>query len=288
MVESEFYADIFALLKPHLGKNAEITLEANPNSATFGWLKNIKKLGANRISFGAQSFNAKKLDFLGRAHSVGDIFEAVKNAKKAGFKNINVDLIYGTKLDNKKLLNDEIANVAKLKELGVTHISAYSLTLESGTPFFRHKDFQKDSAVLANFMIKGLKNLGFMPYEISNFCLKNKKCKHNLGYWRGDDYIGAGAFSVGCVNKTRLNAPKNLQSYINEPTNRQKEHLSGDEWAFERVFLGLRSTLGVERKYIKNKELLVLLLKEKKLILRNSKVYNNNFLLADELAASLF
>lgn len=288
VVESEFYEQIFAVLKPHLSKNAEITLEANPNPATLAWLKDLRGFGANRISFGAQSFNAKKLEFLGRIHSSEDVFTAVKNAKKAGFKNINVDLIYGTKLDNKKLLNDEIANIAKLKALGVTHISAYSLSLESGTPFFAHKEYQKDSAVLANFVIKGLKNLGFMPYEISNFCLDNKKCKHNLGYWRGDDYLGVGAFSVGCVNSTRLNAPKNLKSYIKEPTKRQKEHLSSDDWAFERVFLGLRSSLGVEAKYIKNKELLALLIKEKKLILANSRIYNENFLLADELATALF
>ena len=285
VVEADFYTEILGCLKEFCAKNAEITFEANPNSATLNWLKKIKNLGANRISFGAQSFDGKKLNFLGRTHSTNDIFKAVENAKTACFKNINVDLIYGTKLDNKKLLACELENIAKLE---IQHISAYSLTLENSTPFFKHKDYQKDSAILSNFFIKGLKNLGFCQYEISNFAKKNYECKHNLGYWKGDEYIGFGAFSVGCFEGSRFYAYKSVNKYIKEPMYRKTELLSKDDFAFERVFLGLRSKIGVNKNYIKNKNMLEILLKEKKLKERNNRIYNENFLLADELACELF
>lgn len=284
-VDASFYEQIMEILLPLCVKNAEITFEANPNSATLNWLEKIKNLGANRISFGAQSFDEKKLNFLGRKHSAKDTFDAVYSAKTAGFKNINVDIIYGTKLDTKKLLSCEVENIAKLE---IEHISAYSLTLESGTPFFAHKSYQKDSAVLANFMIKALENSGFKAYEISNFSKKNKECKHNLGYWRGDEYIGFGAFSVGCFDSSRFYAHASVDKYINEPFYRKAESLSADDFAFERVFLGLRSKIGVAKKFIKNKQTLRLLLKENALKERNNRIYNENFLLADELATMLF
>lgn len=285
VVDASFYAEILGFLKPFCDKNAEITFEANPNSASLNWLEKIKNLGANRISFGAQSFDEKKLNFLGRAHSTNDIFKAVQNAKTAGFDNINVDIIYGTKLDNKKLLKTELENIAKLE---IEHISAYSLSLEEKTEFYKHKNYQKDSAILANFLIKGLEDLGFCQYEISNFAKKNCECKHNLGYWRGDEYIGFGAFSVGCLNKKRFYAHSNLANYLKEPFFRKTESLSVDDFAFERVFLGLRSKIGVAKKFIKNQKMLEILLKEKRLKERNNRIYNENFLLADELACRLF
>lgn len=287
VVAPSFYEGILDLLLPNCAKNAEITFEANPNSAKLEWLKSIKTLGANRISFGTQSFESKKLKFLGRTHSSADTFRAVENALKAGFERINVDFIYGTKLDNKKLLSSELEGIEKLKNLGVNHISAYSLTLEQNTPFYAHKNYAKDAPILANFMIKGLESLGFLQYEISNFSQIGYECEHNLGYWRGDEYIGVGAFSVGFVGKTRLYAHTCLEGYIKEPLFRQKEHLSTQAWSEERLLLGLRSELGVDEKYIKNKGILEFLEKSKKILRKNGRVFNKNFLLADEIACVL-
>ena len=138
-VNAKLYDEIFSILAPLCTPKTEITLEANPNSANLAWLKHIKNLGANRISFGAQSFFEDKLKFLGRIHSREQIFKAVENAHAAGFKNINLDLIYDTKFDTKKRL---LAEVENLKSLAITHLSAYSLTLEENTPFAGKKSYK--------------------------------------------------------------------------------------------------------------------------------------------------
>ena len=103
-VNAKFYDEIFSILAPLCTTKTEITFEANPNSANLAWLKHVKNLGANRISFGAQSFFEDKLKFLGRIHSKEQIFKAVENAHAAGFRSINLDLIYDTKFDTKKRL----------------------------------------------------------------------------------------------------------------------------------------------------------------------------------------
>ena len=139
-VNAKFYDEIFSILAPLCTPETEITFEANPNSANLAWLKHIKKLGANRISFGAQSFFEDKLKFLGRIHNKEQIFKAVENAHTAGFKSINLDLIYDTKFDTKKRL---LAEVESLKSLAITHLSAYSLTLEENTPFAGKKSYKK-------------------------------------------------------------------------------------------------------------------------------------------------
>lgn len=278
----ELYDEILFFLKPFLSHSAEITIEANPNSATMRWLEHMSSLGVNRVSFGAQSFNKDKLRFLGRAHSIKDIFQAVENAKIAGIRNINVDLMYATKLDDTKMLKSELKNIAKLR---IKHISAYALNLEKSTPFFKHNEYVKDSPRLARYLFAGLSDLGLSQYEISNF---GKPCKHNLGYWRGDDYIGVGAYSVGTLGFKRFYAPLSINSYIKDPLARKIELLSKDDKAFERGFLGLRSKVGVLKSSIKNQQNLEILLKSGKLRQRHIRVYNENFLLADELANFLF
>ena len=187
-VNARLYDKIFSILAPLCTPKTEITLEANPNSANLSWLKHVKNLGANRISFGAQSFFEDKLKFLGRIHSREQIFKAVENAHAAGFKSINLDLIYDTKFDTKKRL---LAEVENLKSLAITHLSAYSLTLEENTPFAGKKSYKKDSYTLAKFMIEQIQRTGFKQYEISNF---GETCKHNLGYWQGKNYLSVGAF----------------------------------------------------------------------------------------------
>ena len=162
-VNANFYDEIFSILAPLCTPKTEITFEANPNSANLAWLKHVKNLGANRISFGVQSFFEDKLKFLGRIHSREQIFKAVKHAHAAGFKSINLDLIYDTKFDTKKRL---LAEAENLKSLAITHLSAYSLTLEENTPFAGKKSYKKDSDTLAKFMIEQIQRAGFRQYEI--------------------------------------------------------------------------------------------------------------------------
>ena len=279
-VNAKLYDEFFSILAPLCTPETEITLEANPNSANLAWLKHVKNLGANRISFGAQSFFEDKLKFLGRIHSREQIFKAVENAHAAGFKNINLDLIYDTKFDTKKRL---LAEVENLKSLAITHLSAYSLTLEENTPFSGKKSYKKDSDTLAKFMIEQIQGAGFRQYEISNF---GEICKHNLGYWQGKNYLGVGAFSVGFVDGTRYYAKSSIDAYITQPTHREREILSPSELAREHIFLGLRSIVGVEAGRLNEaqKKRANLLVENEKLLFKEGKFYNPNFLLSDEIA----
>ena len=279
-VNAKLYDEIFSILAPLCTPKTEITLEANPNSANLSWLKYIKNLGANRISFGAQSFFEDKLKFLGRIHSGEQIFKAVENAHAAGFKSINLDLIYDTKFDTKKRL---LAETENLKSLAITHLSAYSLTLEENTPFSGKKSYKKDSDTLAKFMIEQIQRDGFKQYEISNF---GEICKHNLGYWQGKNYLGVGAFSVGFKDATRYYAKSSIDAYITQPTHREREILSQSELAREHIFLGLRSIVGVEawRLNEAQKKRANLLVENEKLLFKEGKFYNPNFLLSDEIA----
>ena len=279
-VNAKLYDEIFSILAPLCTTKTEITLEANPNSANLSWLKHVKNLGANRISFGAQSFFEDKLKFLGRIHSKEQIFKAVENAHAAGFKSINLDLIYDTKFDTKKRL---LAETENLKSLTITHLSAYSLTLEENTPFAGKKSYKKDSDTLAKFMIEQIQRAGFNQYEISNF---GEICRHNLGYWQGKNYLGVGAFSVGFVNGTRYYAKSSIDAYITQPTHREREILSQSELTREHIFLGFRSVVGVEAGRLNEaqKKRANLLVENEKLLFKNGKFYNPNFLLSDEIA----
>lgn len=279
-VNAKLYDEIFSILAPLCTPKTEITFEANPNSANLAWLKHIKNLGANRISFGAQSFFEDKLKFLGRIHSREQIFKAVENAHAAGFKSINLDLIYDTKFDTKKRL---LAEAENLKSLAITHLSAYSLTLEENTSFSGKKSYKKDSDTLAKFIIEQIWRTGFKQYEISNF---GEICRHNLGYWQGKNYLGVGAFSVGFVGGTRYYAKNSIDAYITQPTHREKEILSQSELAREHIFLGLRSVVGVEAVRLSEAQTkrANLLVENKKLLFKEGKFYNPNFLLSDEIA----
>ena len=282
-VNAEFYAKIFEMLRPKFTKFAEISSEANPNSANLKWLMQMREFGLNRISFGAQSFSEKKLKFLGRIHNATQIHKAVQNANLAGFKNINLDLIYNTKFDDKKNIEFEISSLAKLP---LTHISAYSLTLEEKTPFFGKENFKKDSVYLANFLFENLANLGFFQYEISNFAKKNKTCKHNLAYWQGKNYAGFGAFSVGTKGFKRLYSPQNLDEYLKNPLKKSVERLSKFDKKNEAIFLGARSIVGINSQILNPDELkkAQILTKNKKLKFDGKRFYNTNYLIADEIA----
>lgn len=281
--DAKFYEEIFKILEPFLSENAEISVEANPNSADFAWLKDMRNFGINRISFGAQSFDSKKLKFLGRIHTSKDTINAVFNAKKAGFSNISADLIYATKFDTKKLLSAEISTI---KMLNLAHISAYSLTLEKNTPFFNKFSYAKNSPNLAKFLIKEIENLGFSQYEISNF---GKICKHNLGYWALKNYLSLGAFGVGFVDNKRFYAPKNIKIYLKNPLEKRIEILNKEQIKFEKIFLGMRSKIGINCEILSQNELenAKFLVSKNKLFLKNGVFYNPNYLISDEISLFL-
>jgi oxygen-independent coproporphyrinogen-3 oxidase len=276
------------MVQPYLIKNCEITIEANPNSATLDWLQEIYDIGINRISFGVQSFNDEKLEFLGRNHNKSQAIEAINNAKKVGFKHINCDIIYDTKLDTQQLLQNDLSII---KSLPIDHVSAYSLTIEEGTKFFNKSNVQVENIDLAHYLFDELQKLGFAQYEISNFALNDEaQSKHNLGYWQYKEYLGIGSGAVGCVENKRFYTSKDVLTYITNPLEYEEiESLSTEDINIEKILLGFRSIVGVDKDiFTKNqKTKLDVLLTEKKLIEKEDRVYSNNFMLADELALYL-
>ena len=280
-VDPELYIPIFELLAPYLQDDTEITTEANPNSATKEWLQGMKDLGVNRVSFGVQSFDSDKLKALNRAHTPQQAEEAIVYAKEIGFEHLSLDLIYNYQDDTQKLL---LKDIEEAFTLPIDHISAYELTIEDGTKFSTTPEVRQENEDLAFFVADEIKKRGFTHYEISNF--GSYQSKHNKGYWELEDYIGAGAGAVGFLKDTRYYPQTNIEFYISDPLNITEEALTEDELLTEKIFLGLRSSIGVQKSLLSEKmiEKADILCKEKKLLSDTTHYYNDNFFLSDELA----
>ena len=233
-----------------LTKNAEISIECNPNSITEEKLKIYKNLGFNRISFGVQSLDDDVLKLIGRVHNRSEALQAINLANIAGFTNINADLLLGIK-ENKNISRD----IKELKAAGVTHISAYMLILERGTPLEilakqnKVKLLSEDESVAQyEEYLKVLRQNGFYRYEISNFALKGYKCKHNINYWECGEYLGFGVAAHSYINGTRYSNTENILEYIENYTNKSYEKLTNQEKLEELIMLGLRTKRGVSLK----------------------------------------
>ena len=280
-VSPELYKPIFKLLKPYLQNDAEITTEANPNSATKEWLEGMKNLGVNRVSFGVQSFNETKLKALNRAHNPQQAKDAVLYANTLGIEHISLDLIYNYQGDTKELLLNDIETAFSLP---IDHISAYELTIEGGTTFSATPEVRQEDENLAFFVTDTIEERGFKAYEISNF--GTYQSKHNKGYWQVKDYIGAGAGAVGFLKDRRFYPTTGIEAYIYNPLQVTEEVLTDDELLTERIFLGLRSSIGVQKASLStqmqtNAEVLCA---ENKLRSSTTHYYNDNFFLSDELS----
>jgi len=244
----------------------------------------MKKVGVNRISFGVQSFNAAKLKLLNRAHTPKMAEDAIAHASELGFKNISLDLIYATLGDTKELLNYDLN---KAFSLPINHLSAYALTIEEGTPFEGKPQMAREHLAVTEWIFKTIKDYGFTQYEISNFGAYQSK--HNLGYWKYEDYLGVGAGAVGKLDLQRFYPTPIIEEYIQNPLNIKIEHLTQEDIRLEKIFLGFRSCVGVKQEILTDEEKrkAKLLIDEKKLILENETLYNVDYLLADELALFL-
>ena len=198
----------------------EITLEANPGEASLEYLRDIKSLGINRISMGFQSFNDKTLKILGRLHNSKDCFKTFKNVRKAGFENINADMIFN--IPN-LTVNNWKKDLNKLLELNPEHISAYSLTVEPSTKLFnlvKRKEIimPLEDTDIEQFLVTEdilLKN-GYNHYEISNYSKSKKECLHNLHYWNLSPYLSFGPSAHSYDLKKRWWNVRSLEKYINK------------------------------------------------------------------------
>lgn len=278
-VPASLYAPIFEVLQGH--PLQEITVEANPNSATPQWLQSMQRFGVTRVSLGVQSFDDTKLKKLGRAHQGLDTVRAVAEVANAGIAHCSVDLIYGNSFDTPQLITSDIQQALALE---IDHLSAYALTIEEGTVFEKQPHLAHDNAQITMTLFEQLSAAGFRQYEISNF--GRYQSLHNRGYWQQHPYLGIGAGAVGCKKQRRYYPHKEIEAYIQAPTTYHYEKISDEDWLFEHIFLGLRSDVGVTYEKLTPKMRLQadILLKENRLLNQASRLYNPDFLLSDELA----
>ncbi len=231
-----------------LNNSTEFTLEVNPETVSLPKFRKFKEIGINRISMGAQSFNDKTLKLLGRVHNAKQIYRAFDILRKAGFENVNLDLMFslpGEKLkDLEYSLNEAIS-------LNPEHISFYSLTIEEDTVFGRIKDRldlpnQDEDFLQYKTGIELLESAGFEQYEISNFAKPGFKSAHNIRYWRNFSYIGFGVSAASFIRRVRFQNTSNFDSYCNAiskdvaPPLDYKEHLVSRRAKAEHIILNLR------------------------------------------------
>jgi putative oxygen-independent coproporphyrinogen III oxidase len=207
-----------------LKDNLEITIEANPGTVNLAKLKDLYSMRINRISLGAQSFQDDKLKTIGRIHNHRDIVKAIYSASKAGFQNINLDLMYGLP---EQTIADALNDIKIASSFSPTHLSWYQLSIEPNTTFYQQQPKLPNEDTIFNIQTHGLqllKEQGFERYEISAYSKNSWQCIHNLNYWQFGDYlgIGAGAHSkitnktTGSISITRKNKHQNPKIYMEQ------------------------------------------------------------------------
>jgi oxygen-independent coproporphyrinogen-3 oxidase len=247
----------------NVAADAEITVEANPATLSDEKLERYLRKGINRLSMGVQSFDNNMLGFMGRIHNKNDAFYTFQRAKKAGFENINLDLMFGIPGQTMKMWKDTVRQCIFLRP---THISLYSLQVEEGTEFY--KMMYEDEVIepvpeimdreMYHTALKMLKSAGYDHYEISNACLPGCRSEHNMKYWSYDEYLGLGLGASSFANKTRFSNTKVMFDYIEAikagvaPVDASSvEKYTGKEEMGVYVFTGLRKTEGISLEHFR-------------------------------------
>lgn len=203
---------------PNWEENIEFSMEANPGTTDLEKLKVMKEGGVNRVSFGVQAFQNELLTGIGRIHNVDDVYRSLENARAAGIDNLSVDLMFGLPNQTVEMLSESIR---KALELDLPHYSIYSLKVEENTLF--HTLFNKNKLPLPNeedelqmylLLMSSMKEAGYNQYELSNFAKPGMESRHNITYWRNEDYYGLGAGAHGYVGRQRHINVKGVNPYI--------------------------------------------------------------------------
>lgn len=240
--------DIVRSAKDAFGlQNAEITIEVNPKTVNERLLKKWQDSGVNRISFGVQSLCDNELIALGRNHNAKDALAEIELAKKCGYKNISADLMLGTPYQTEESV---IKSITGLANVGVTHISAYMLQIEEGTPFYNSpiiSDCPDEDTTAKIYLtaVQKLGELGYNQYEISNFAKAGFESKHNLKYWNCEQYLGFGAAAHSFIGATRFAVENDSTKFISSPL--QETYITDDNagTAEEYEMLKLRLCCGI-------------------------------------------
>ncbi len=249
--------DIFATITQvyPIADDAEITIEVNPKSADRDMLHFLRGMGFNRLSIGLQSSHRSELEMLGRIHSYDDFLECFINARDAGIKNINVDIMTAIPGQTEQMLE---TTLSKVIELDPEHISAYSLMIERGTPFYEQFGDIEGPVVgeeterkLYWLTVDMLKTKGYRHYEISNFAKPGFESRHNTGYWKRNQYLGMGLGASSCLPGAggieRSRNTTSLEMYLQNPMIKEESSvLTRQEMIEEAMYLGLRMMDGVD------------------------------------------
>ncbi|MBP5275945.1 MAG: radical SAM family heme chaperone HemW [Lachnospiraceae bacterium] len=267
IIDAQLIGKIFDTLNKYyrLTDNAEISIECNPGTCNEDKLKQYLSFGINRISFGLQSTDNDQLTLLGRIHRYEDFLKSYEDARSAGFSNINVDLMGAIPNQNLESFKD---GLLKIKGLGPEHLSIYSLIIEEGTPFYNMNlnlaDEDEEREMV--HIIPSVLGDDYHQYEISNYAKKGYECKHNIKYWKRDEYVGFGVSAASLLSFDFTNSNANV-SFTNEPCfrfknisdvndyisydgdiikiNDEREYLEQSGIESEYIFLGLRMNEGI-------------------------------------------
>jgi putative oxygen-independent coproporphyrinogen III oxidase len=250
-------ARLFSALRRHFNfaGDAEVTVEANPDDATAGWPAFVQSLGVNRVSFGVQSFNDRELACLQRRHNAAGAEAAVEAARRAGFTNISLDLIFGLP---GQTTNGWLRTLERALSLSPTHLSCYQLTVEGHTPL---KTMIGEGTVrlpneekVRRFFIltsRFLRSYGFLHYEVSNFAAsEHLTCRHNEKYWHRVPHLGLGPSAHSFDGSKRWWNHRSVEAYCHALEKgalpvEETEHLSAEQIELEKLYLGLRTSSGV-------------------------------------------
>lgn len=241
--------------------DAEITVECNPGTLTAGKAEKLVQAGFNRLSMGLQSADDRELQLLGRIHNFAQFLESYDLARKAGFENINVDLMSALPGQTLKSWQNTLQKVTALRP---EHISAYSLIIEEGTPFYErfaederireeggHPRLLPEEAIerqMYELTQRFLHTKGYERYEISNYAKPGSECRHNCGYWTRKDYLGLGLGASSLVGHQRFQNTSDLKEYLEQEYHHiHTETLDKKSEMEEFMFLGLRLMTGISR-----------------------------------------
>ena len=236
-----------------ISDGAEISMEANPGTVTREKLKEYRRAGINRISFGLQSANDRELKLRGRIHTWAEFLESFALARECGFTNLNIDLMSALPGQTCESWKDTLKRVTDLEP---EHISAYSLIIEEGTPFGEKYGSEEGRKLLPDEdseremyheTKRFLRECGYERYEISNYAKPGRECRHNIGYWTGVPYLGLGLGASSYMNGSRFAVSSDMQQYLEEKpgTFTDVEKLTKKDMEEEFFYVGLRMTAGV-------------------------------------------
>ena len=236
-----------------VSRDAEVTLEANPDSVTLPMLTQLRRAGFNRISIGVQSDIDEQLKALGRPHNYKQAQQAVSMARRAGFNNVSVDLMFGLPNQTREQWMQTLRNVIDLK---ADHISCYGLKVEPGTKLYEYRacaNLPDDDAPadMYFYAVETLEQFGYHQYEISNFAKDGYICRHNMKYWTGDEYLSFGPCAASDFAGKRFTIAPDIEKYMDGVLNKgailsECETVPMRERAGEYLMLRLRTVDGVE------------------------------------------